>query len=78
MMYDYGYGFYSPFHFLFGAIGWLIVIMLIIWVVRAARGKGHHHHPFGVDSAMDTLRNRYAKGEISKEEFEERKKHLML
>lgn len=31
------------------------------------------HH----DSAMDTLRDRYAKGEINKEEFETKKKDLM-
>ena len=36
-----------------------------------------HKHGFGRDSAMDLLRERYVKGEITKEEFQSKKKDLM-
>lgn len=73
----YDYGFWSPFHFLFGLIGWIIVIWIILMIFRGFRRRGHMHRGWYRDEAMDTLRERYAKGEINKEEFEAKKKDLM-
>ncbi len=72
------YYYYSPFHFLFSIISWILVIAIILWLLRGSRHdrwmkRGRHMF---YDPAMDTLRERYAKGEISKEEYEERKKAL--
>lgn len=55
---------------------WLIIIGLIVWfiinqVVRSQKKSGSTK-----ESPTDILNNRYAKGEISKEEFEEKKKDL--
>ena len=50
-----------------------LMIALIVWVVRALDGK----HPHANSHALDILRERYAKGEISKEEFESKKKNLV-
>ena len=78
MMYQYGY--YSPFHFIGSFIGWLFFFIVILVILKALK-KDHfmdkmHKHGFGRDSAMDLLRERYAKGEINKEEFESKKKDL--
>jgi putative membrane protein len=59
---------------------WALIIACIIWVVRQVSG-GYHHcsHPHG-DShshALDILKERYAKGEINKEEFESKKKDII-
>jgi putative membrane protein len=76
-------GFYEPFHFLFSVISWILIIFLVLWVVRTFRRDGRHHMhlrgPGGIfhDAGMDILRERFAKGEISKEEYEEKKKVLM-
>lgn len=56
---------------------WVLVILLIIWGVRTiARGgrmgRWHEH-----SRALDILNERYAKGEIMKEEYELKKKDIM-
>ena len=57
---------------------WISLIVLIIWGVRVfigyteSRGKSVNQHK----SVVDILRERYAKGEIDRQEFEERKKAL--
>ena len=57
----------------------IVALGLIIWVVVAA-----FHSPGGsgstsqkAESPMDILKRRYAKGEINKEEYEEKKKDLV-
>ncbi len=58
---------------------WIIWIVIIIAVILLARGylspaqKGGE--PKG-ESALDVLKKRYARGEISREEFEEKKRDL--
>ena len=49
------------------------IIFLIRWVVLSADRRREIR---GEDSALEILRNRYAKGEINKEEFEEKKRDL--
>jgi putative membrane protein len=56
---------------------WVVVVGLIVWGVVALAKRGtstsdtsQKHDP------LDTAKERYAKGEISKEEFEEIKKNL--
>lgn len=55
---------------------WILVLAaLIFWIVRVAQRNGNQ--PYQPESAIDILKKRYARGEISKEEFEERKKDLL-
>lgn len=55
---------------------WMILLAaLIYWIVRASQKGGNQlYQP---ESAIDILKKRYARGEISKDEFEERKKDLL-
>ncbi|MFH1651357.1 MAG: SHOCT domain-containing protein [Chloroflexota bacterium] len=63
---------------LFGGISmvvfWGAVIFLVVWVVRklAQPADGRKDNR----SALDIARERYARGEISREEFEQLKKDL--
>jgi putative membrane protein len=50
------------------------IVFLIRWLVLSTRTEGHKAHP--EDSALEILKKRYARGEIDKEEFEEKKKDL--
>ena len=51
---------------------WVLLIALIVWVIREIGGKNSRSN----SNALDILKERYAKGEIDKREFEEKKKDL--
>ena len=67
-----GWG-WMGFGFILMIIFWAAVITLIVWGVRH---YSHAHQSSNNDSAMDIARQRYAKGEITKEQFEQLKKDL--
>ena len=61
-----------------------IVVIFVVWLVlRIIFGRGswrHRHHVHGMwkdQSAVGILDERFAKGEIDKAEYEERKKALL-
>jgi len=53
---------------------WGVVIIGIVLAIRWAVSQGRESRP--TDAALDILRQRYARGDISKEEFETKKKDL--
>jgi len=56
---------------------WIIVIALGVWLFRwLAEESRARRGPEGRDSALEILRERYARGEISREEFEDKKRGL--
>lgn len=75
MMYYFGntflpYGFFGPFMMI---AYWIVIIGLIAWLIRVLTRASSNKK---TDDALNILRNRYAKGEITKAEFEEIKKTL--
>ena len=56
---------------------WVAVIVGIVFLVRyLIRHGGGSGNPGGRESALDLLKTRYAKGEVSREEFEAMRKDL--
>ncbi|MCA9339232.1 SHOCT domain-containing protein [Candidatus Saccharibacteria bacterium] len=51
---------------------WVIVIIAIVVLVKWLSGQSNQKGSF----ALDVLKSRYAKGEITKEEFEAKKKDI--
>lgn len=49
---------------------WIIVISLIVFFVRRSRHHNMAHNPQFENKALSIVKERYAKGEISKEEFD--------
>jgi putative membrane protein len=74
MMDGYGYGMGSGIWIL-GFIFWILIlaglVLLVKYLWQGAGVKGAE------ESALEILKKRYAKGEINKEEFEEKKKDLI-
>jgi putative membrane protein len=68
MMPYYGGGFFFPFFFPFGFIFFIFIIFalsrLLFWPWGWRRGYWYRH-----DEAADILRQRYARGEITKDQF---------
>jgi putative membrane protein len=75
MGWGYGMGWLGP---VFMIIILVAVVLLIVFLVRGISSSGGHgtHNPVTGDSALDILKKRYARGEINKDEFEEKKKDL--
>lgn len=65
------FGFGGPIMWIF----WILVIAVIVWAVRAAFGTGSHSEE-KKKSALEVLRERYAKGEIDREEYAQKSKDL--
>lgn len=58
--------------FIHMAIVWIVIALLIFGAVRLVSGRGVEREQ-GRESALDVLERRYARGEIDRQEFEERK-----
>ena len=74
----YGYG-------IFGMIIWVIILIavvaLVVWLVRSLAAPGMHHVPHAMmppphSSGLDILEERYARGEINREEYLQKKKDM--
>ena len=72
MMTDgFGMGFGGGLMWLF----WIVAIILIVWGVKLAVRIGNQSEEGGI-SALDILKERYAKGEIDQAEYEQKRKTL--
>jgi len=56
-------------------IFWVLLVVVILWAVKTATGSGKDSAD-EQKSALDILQERYAKGEIEREEFEQKRKDL--
>ena len=68
-----GMGWWMIFGGVFMVIFWGGIIALIVWAVKRATDRGGSR---GTPSPLDIARERYAKGEINREQFEQLKKDL--
>jgi len=57
---------------------WIVVIIAAIWIVKELVGKrGEDKGLPSQKSALDILKERYARGEITKEQYEQMKKDII-
>ena len=60
----------------FGWIFGIAVLAIMIWLIVRVVGTGNNPQKINYRSALDILKDRYARGEIGKDEFEEIKKSV--
>lgn len=66
---------YGGMHF----IWWIIWLVFVIWIFVSSYGRkkaADKYIPFDNQTPLDILKSRYAKGEITKEEFLEAKEAI--
>lgn len=73
-MMSFGFSPFGWFGWIFMVLWWIFIVVLIIalikWIAKQFERSEREK------SSLDIARERYAKGEISKEEFEEMKRNL--
>jgi len=70
---DYGYGMMWGIGII-GLIFWILIVIALVLLIKYLWERSGTRRM--EESALELLKKRYASGEISKEEFEEKKKDL--
>ena len=74
-----GYGFGNGFGMGYGGgfmwLFWILLILAIVWAVKAFTGNSDRGSKRD-KTALEILRERYARGEIDQAEFEQKRKDL--
>lgn len=71
-----GYG-YGPVHLIFWAVILIGIVAGIVWLVRSMSGGGAADQgPARRSTGLDVLEERYARGEINRDEYLQKKKDI--
>jgi putative membrane protein len=84
MMGDWGnWGWFWPFHFIIPLLFLALIITVVVLSLRYAMGWGGHSMGPGMghgierrSSGLDVLEERYARGEINRDEYLEKKRDI--
>lgn len=71
-----GWGMGWGFGWIFGLLFMAALVAGVVWLVTFIASSGTSPSTRQEESALDILKKRYAKGEINKQEFEDKKKDL--
>ncbi len=76
MMGGWGYGSYGAFDMLLWPIILIAVIVGVMWFMRKDASQGMQIMPRRRSSGLDVLEERYARGEIGRDEYLEKKRDI--
>ena len=56
---------------------WILILILVVWIVsRLFNSKRQDETRASPDTSLEILKERYARGEISKEQYDQMKKEI--
>ena len=70
-----GYGF-GAFHMIIWVVILIAIVAFFVWLMRSATGPGMHHMLPRRSSGLDVLEERYARGEVNRDEYLQKKKDI--
>jgi putative membrane protein len=71
-----GWGWFWPFHFIIPILFWALIIAAAVWLVRYATGRREYPQLARRLPGLDVLEERYARGEINRDEYLQKKKDI--
>ena len=78
---NFGFGMMNGFGGVFMILLWIVIIGLGVWLISGLVSRTNSQPPSNlqpIESALDILKKRYARGEISKEQFDEMRHTLLM
>ena len=75
--YGFGYGGYGVAHMIIWVVVLIAIIAGVVWLVRSIAAPGMHHMPPKRSTGLDVLEERYARGDINRDEYLEKKKDIL-
>lgn len=75
MHWNYDCGMEAGFGWLLKVIFWILIVLGVVYLIKFIVGGAKRMER--EDAPHDILKKRYAKGEVSKDEFEEKKKDII-
>jgi putative membrane protein len=72
-----GWSWFWPFHFIIPLLFWALIIAGVVWIVRYMTDWGDHPHTGRRQPGLDILEERYARGEINREEYLQKRKDII-
>ena len=74
-----GWGWLWPFHFIIPLLFFAAIIAVAVLVVRSLSGWGRRSNPSGRrPPGLDVLEERYARGEINRDEYLQKKQDITV
>ncbi|MDP2599051.1 MAG: SHOCT domain-containing protein [Candidatus Liptonbacteria bacterium] len=75
-MMNFGFWPFGGFGWIFMILWWVLIVAGVVALIKWLSDQSHDNNSTRGKSPLDLLNDRYAKGEINKKEFEEKKKDL--
>ena len=72
-----GWTWFWPFHFVIPILFWALVIAAVVWLVRYATDRRDRPRVAPRPAGLDVLEERYARGEINRDEYLQKKKDII-
>lgn len=73
-----GWGWFGPLHFIMPLLFWALIIMAVVMLVRYTTGWGDHApQPERRSPGLAALEERYARGEINRDEYLQKKQDIL-